>query len=165
MKQSRGCTPEELRNVDILAGLNPKELEMLSSLCVFKSYATGEYCGHTNETADELLIVNNGKVAIEMRINVQPYNQKLTVATLSKGQVCAWSALVEPYVLTSSIKCIEPSQIIAVKASDIQRIFRENPKFELVMMRNLTKIIASRLRDSHKQFVNLVAEMIKQGHW
>ncbi|MDD5289277.1 MAG: hypothetical protein PHY28_09245, partial [Dehalococcoidales bacterium] len=106
-----------------------------------------------------------GRVAIEMRIDVAPYNQKSTVATLTKGQVCAWSALVEPNVLTSSIKCIEPSEIIAIKASDLQRLFKENPKIELVLMRNLTKVIASRLKDSHRQFVNLVAEMIKQGHW
>ncbi|MDD5289494.1 MAG: cyclic nucleotide-binding domain-containing protein, partial [Dehalococcoidales bacterium] len=141
------------------------DLAELSNLCLFKSYANGEYCGHLNEPAEELLIVNKGKVAIEMRIDVQPYNQKLTVATLSKGQVCAWSALVEPYVLTSSIKCVEPSEIIAVRASDLQRLFKENPKIELVIMRNLTKVIASRLKDSHRQFVNLVAEMIKQGHW
>jgi CRP-like cAMP-binding protein len=134
-------------------------------LCFYKYYASEEYVGHVNEPIDEVLIVNSGRVASEMRIQVPPYNRKLTVATLTKGQVCAWSAIVEPYVLTASVKCVEPSEIIAMKASDLQRLFKENPRIELVIMRNLTKIIASRLRDSHRQFMNLVAEMIKQGSW
>lgn len=165
MKQRKGCTGDELLHVDVLNGLNADDLEGISGLCIFKSYSKGEYCGHANEPADELLIVNKGKVAIEMRIDVPPYNQKLSVAKLSKGQVCAWSALVEPNVLTSSILCVEPSEIIAIKASDMQRLFKKNQNIELVIMKNLTKIIASRLRDSHKQFLNLVVEMIKQGHW
>jgi CRP-like cAMP-binding protein len=165
MTPTRGFKKEELSNVDILTGLHADEMEKLSKLCLLKSCAKGEYLGRVNEPTDELLIVDGGKVAIEMRIQVPPYNQKLTIATLTKGQVCAWSALVEPYVLTSSIKCVEPSEIIAIKASDLQKLFKENPRIELVITRNLPKVIASRLRDSHRQFMNLVAEMIKQGNW
>jgi signal-transduction protein with cAMP-binding, CBS, and nucleotidyltransferase domain len=165
MKQRKECTTDDLINVDVLNGLKANELQEVGDLCIFKSYAKGEYCGHVNEPAEELLIVNKGKVTIELRIDLPPYNQKLSVAKLSKGQICAWSALVEPNVLTSSIMCVEPSEIIAIKASDLHRLFKKNPNIELVIMRNLTKIIASRLRDSHKQFMNLVTEMIKQGHW
>ena len=106
MKETKGCKKEDLANVDILTGLHTDEVEELCKLCLFKSCSSGEYLGHVNEPTDELLIVQSGKVAIEMRIQVPPYNQKVTISTLTKGQVCAWSALVEPYVLTSSIKCI-----------------------------------------------------------
>lgn len=165
MKQIKGCMIEDLQGVEVFVGLNDIDLEQIRKLCVHKSYTAGEYCGIHDEPADELLIVNSGKVAIEMGIEVPPYTQKLTVATLTKRQVCSWSALVEPYILTASIKCIEPSQIIAIKASDLMLIFQKVPTIEQVVMRNLTKVIASRLKDSHAQFMNLVAEMIKQGKW
>ncbi|MDD5289177.1 MAG: cyclic nucleotide-binding domain-containing protein [Dehalococcoidales bacterium] len=165
MKQIKECRIQDLQNVEIFAGLNVDEMEQVKKLCLHESYAGGEYIGTQGETTDELLIVNGGKVTIEMRIEVQPYTQKVTVATLSKGQICSWSALVEPYILTSSIKSVGPSEIIAIKAADLQRVFQKVPNIELVVMRNLTRVIARRLRDSHTQFLNLVAEMIKQGHW
>lgn len=165
MKQTRECRIQDLQNAEIFAGLDADDMEQARKLCLHKSYNGGEYIGTQGEPTDELLIVNGGKIAIEMRIEVPPYSQKLTVATLSKGQVCSWSALVEPYILTSSIKSVEPSEIIAIKAPDLQRIFQESPNIELVVMRNLAKVIASRLRDSRTQFMNLVAEMIKQGRW
>ena len=53
---------------------------------------------------DELHIVNEGKVAIKMRIEITPYTQTLSIATLTRGNVFAWSALVEPHVLTASAR-------------------------------------------------------------
>jgi hypothetical protein len=46
--------------------------------------------------------------------------------------------------------------------SDLQRIFKEMPSIERVVMNNLATIISHRLRDTSSQLVRLVAEMIKQ---
>lgn len=165
MQQQTGCNLQDLQDVEIFAGLDAGNLEKIRSLCTPKTCDGGKYIGVQGEHTDELLIVNSGRIAIEMRLEVPPYKQKLTVANLIKGQVCSWSALVEPFILTASIRCVEPSKIISVDALDLQHIFLENPKIELVVMKNLTKVIANRLRDSQTQFMNLVAEMIKQGHW
>lgn len=165
MQPQTECKLQDLRDVEIFDGLDAENMEKIRAFCVPNNYDGGEYIGVQGEHTDELLIVNSGKVAIEMRIEVPPYKQKLMVANLTKGQVCSWSALVDPFILTASIRCVEPSKIISVDALDLQRAFHENSKIELVVMRNLTKVIANRLRDSQTQFMNLVAEMIKQGHW
>lgn len=153
----------ELRGVDIFAGLSDNDLAQISRICTQEVYDAGEYCARQGDTTDELRIVNVGKVALEMRINVVPYTQTVTIATLTPGKVCAWSALVEPHVLTASIKCLEPTRIIDVKASELERIFDDRPRVECVVMRNLAVVISSRLRDSRTQLVALIAEMIKQG--
>jgi len=53
--------------------------------------------------------------------------------------------------------------VISMPASDLQRIFEEDPTIERVVMKNLAFIIGSRLRDSHAQLERLIAEVIKQG--
>ena len=98
-----------------------------------------------------------------MRIEVTPYTQTISIATLTRGNVFAWSALVEPHVITASVRSTERAQIICIKASDLRRIFKERPSIERVVMKNLATVISSRLRDSMAQLVRLVAEMIKQG--
>ncbi len=154
---------EDLRAVDIFAGLSAHDLEQMAKACIQRTYQPGERCAVQGETADELCIVNGGKVAIELRIEVAPYTQRLSTATLRRGNVFAWCALLEPHVLTCSARCIEKAQIICIKASDLQPIFKERPSLERVVMKNLVTIINSRLTDIETQLVCLVAEMIKQG--
>jgi len=154
---------KDLQGVDVFAGLSGNELELIAKVCSQRTYQAGERCAVQGEIMDELRIVNEGKVAIEMRIEVTPYTQTLGIATLTRGNVFAWSALVEPHVLTASARCIKKAQIVCIKASDLQWIFKERPSIERVVMKNLATVISSRLRDSMTQLVRLVAEMIKQG--
>lgn len=154
---------KDLRGADIFAGLSDPNLEQIAEVCTQRTYQAGERCAVQGETTDEVRIVNGGKVAIEMRIEVTPYTQTVTIATLTKGNVFAWSALVEPHVLTASARCLERAQIICIKASDLEHVFKERPLIERVVFRNLATIISSRLRDSRNQLVRLIAEMIKQG--
>ena len=154
---------KDVRGVDLFAGLSDQHLEQIAEVCTLRTYQPGERCAVQGETIDELRIVSSGKVAVEMRIEVAPYTQTLSVATLTRGNVFAWSALVEPHILTASVRCIERAQIICIKVSDLQWLFKERPSIERVVMKNLAIVISSRLRDSRDQLVRLVAEMIKQG--
>jgi CRP-like cAMP-binding protein len=154
---------KDLQGVDIFAGLSIQELELIAKVCKQRTYPAGECCCVQGEVIDELRAVNGGKVTIEMRIEVAPYTQTLRVATPTKGNVFAWSALVEPHSLSASARCIERAQVICIKASDLQWIFKERPSIERVVMKNLATIISHKLRDARSQLVRLVAEMIKQG--
>lgn len=154
---------KDLKGVDIFAGLPEHELEQIAKVCTWHTYRAGQRCAVQGETIDELRIVNEGKVAIETRIDVTPYTQTLSMATLTKGNVFAWSALVGQDVHTVSARCLDNVQIICIKASDLQQIFKDRPSVERVVIRNLAGVINSRLGDSRTQLVRLVAEMIKQG--
>ena len=153
----------DLRETDIFAGLSNHDLEQIAGICDLRTYQAGERCAVQGKTADELGIVNEGKVAVEIRLEVAPYTQTLNIATLTKGNAFAWSALVEPHVLTASVRCIGKARAFHIKASDLQRLFRERPSIEHVVMKHLATIMSSRLRDSWGQLTRLVAEMIKQG--
>ncbi|MDP2917819.1 MAG: cyclic nucleotide-binding domain-containing protein [Dehalococcoidia bacterium] len=154
---------QHLRGVDIFAGLYDDDLARIGQFCSERTYEAGEYCATQGETTDELHIINAGKVIIEKRLEVTPLNQRVNITTLSQGKVCAWSAVVEPHILTASIRCLDRTQMISIKASTLQRIFRERPMVGYVVMKNLAGVISTRLRDSHIQLVSLIAEIIKQA--
>ncbi len=153
----------ELREVDVFAGLSDQDLEIIGELCDVRSYPAGERCAVQGEVIDELRIVHTGRVVVEMRVEAAPYTQTLTITTLSRGNVFAWSAIVEPHVLTASVRCLERTQVLCIKASELERVFRDRPLIERAVMKNLTAIISNRLKGSRSQLVQLVAEMIKQG--
>ena len=153
----------DLKGVDIFAGLTNENLEEIAKHCTQFTFRAGEYAAVQGKTTDELMIVNGGKVAIEMWIEVPRHSYSLTVTTLTKGRVSAWSALVPPHVLTASVKCLENTPMIAIQDTDLQRILKTNPIVEATVMRNLAGIVSSRLRDSRTQLTRLCAEVLKEG--
>jgi len=153
----------DLRGVDIFAGLSDENLGLIVKSSVIRGYRAGEYCAVQGKTTDQLLIVNSGKVAVEVWVDVPRHSHTVTIATLTKGRVCAWSALVPPYVLTGSVRCMEPVQMIAINDSDLRRLLANQPQVEAVVMRNLAGVISSRLRDSQTQLTRLCAEILKEG--
>lgn len=163
MKTEEQLLASDLRGTDIFAGLPDASLGLIAESCQQRVCQAGEYSAIQGEAIDRLLIVNGGRVAVEMRVSVPPHTHTVKVTTLSKGNVCAWSALVPPHVLTASIKSTETTPMLSIAASDLQRVFAEEPSIELIVMRNLAGVISSRLRDSHTQLVRLIAEVIKQG--
>lgn len=153
----------DIRGVDIFAGLPDDSLKEIVPACTQRTYKAGEYCAVQGKTIDHLLIVNGGKVAVEMRIDVLRHTYTVTIATLTKGNVCAWSALVPPHILTASLKCLDDSQMITITESALQRVFKESSSIEAVVMGNLAAVISSRLRDSHNHLTRLIAEVAKES--
>ncbi len=152
----------DLKETDIFDGLSNTDLEPIVEICDLRTHQSEERCVVQGAIADELGIVNEGKFQIEIRLEVPPYAQTLNVATLTKGNAFAWSALVEPHILSASVRCVGKGRALYIKASDLQRIFREKPSVERVVMKNLATIVSSRLNNSFAQLRRLVAQMIRQ---
>jgi hypothetical protein len=163
METAQRVALADLRIADIFTGLTDDILDEISRFCVQRTYRAGEYPAIQGKHTDQLIIVNGGRVAVEMWVEVPRHSFTATVAALTKGRVCAWSALVPPYVLTASVKCLENTPMITIKDSDLQRIFAAKPVVEAMVMKNLAGIISSRLRDSNTQIARLCAEVIKEG--
>ena len=163
METAQRVSPVDLQTVDIFAGLSAENLERIARYCTFQSFKAGDYVAVQGKMIDHLMAVNQGKVAVEMRIDIPRYSHTVTVTTLTSGRVCAWSALVPPHMLTASISALEDTRMVSIKGADLLRIFQEDPVIEATVMRNLATVISSRLRDNQAQLTRLVAEVIKLG--
>jgi CRP/FNR family cyclic AMP-dependent transcriptional regulator len=163
METAQHVSIADLKEVDIFAELSDEDLEEISKYCSLRSYRAGEYAAVQGKSTELLMIMNGGKAAVEMWVEVPRDNYTITIATLTKGRVCAWSALVPPNVLTASIKCIENTPMITIHREDFERILAAKPTLAAAVMRKLAGVISSRLRDSNTQLTNLSAEILKEG--
>jgi len=128
-----------------------------------RTYQVGEHCTIQGITSNELQILNGGKIAMEMRVEIAPVTQTLRIGTLTRGNILDFSAFLEPHAPTTSAICIEKAETICIKAKDLECIFREKPSIEHQIMKNLVKIMGTTYRASRIQLARLVAEMVKQG--
>jgi signal transduction histidine kinase len=78
---------------------------------------------------------------------------------LSQGSSFCWSALMEPYLLTSSGRCLERTEIIALDGGKLKALLDENPPIGYKVASNLVKVVASRLQHT-KQTTERILSVI-----
>jgi CRP-like cAMP-binding protein len=66
------------------------------------------------------------------------------------GEIFGWSALVEPYVYTATAKCMKDTKVIRISRDLVEHTIGEHPAEGLAFLKNLTAIIAQRLRYAYQ---------------
>jgi len=147
-----------LRKSPIFKDLTDDELERVAALCREEVYEAGATIFEEGSLADYLYIVEDGKVVLEMELELQPYasSKQTTIEVVTKGEVFGWSALVEPYIRTLSARCMERAKVIVIKGSDLLNLFESEPHIGHRMMGKISQIVASRLRDTRQKLTDFL---------
>jgi CRP-like cAMP-binding protein len=76
-----------------------------------------------------------------------------TLAVTKPGEVFGWSALVAPYVYTATAMCTRDTRVIRISRDVLEEVINEHPAEGIAVMKNLTAIIANRLRYAYRQIM------------
>jgi signal transduction histidine kinase len=139
-------------------GLTDDELERIAALCREEVYEAGTIIFEEGDAADYLYIVEEGKVALEMQLDLRPYAspKKTTIEVVTRCEAFGWSAVVEPHTLTLSAKCAQRAKVIVIKGSDLLTLFDNEPHIGHSVMGRVTKIVASRLKDTRQKLTDFL---------
>lgn len=87
---------------------------------------------------------------IEGSVDLIIMKKEIVHLTVSRaGQIFGWSALVQPYLRTATAKCTAPTRIIRMSRYSIEKVEEKHPREGLAIMKNLTRIMARRLKDAY----------------
>jgi CRP-like cAMP-binding protein len=101
------------------------------------------------EEASNFYVLASGDV----HIDIGAMSEEETLAIDRPGEVFGWSALVEPYRYTATARCIKDTKVIKVSRDLLETAIKEHPDEGLAVLKNLTAIIAGRLRYAYQQLV------------
>jgi CRP/FNR family cyclic AMP-dependent transcriptional regulator len=145
-----------LRKNLFFAGLGDEELESLSAIACEISFQSGDLIFDEGDSAHMLYLLLDGWVDIVVEINDhQDSRRQLVVTTLSSGNMFGWSAVVEPYVYTTSAVCASPVKAIGFSKIDLQSLFETNQRLYYVIITRICQIIASRLHTTRLQMASM----------
>jgi len=99
---------------------------------------------NAGDAAQHIYELTEGSVDLIM---LEEHIVHLTVSRT--GQIFGWSALVEPYMRTATTKCTARTRAIKMSRHSIERAIEKHPHEGLVILKNLTRIIAGRLQDAY----------------
>lgn len=142
----------------IFEDLTEDELESIATFCQEKVYEAGATIHEEGVAAEYLYIVQEGKVALEMKLELQPYAspKQTTIEVVTQGEAFGWSALVKPHVRTLEAKCVERAKVIAIKGSDLLDLFESEPHISHRVMERITQMVAVRLRDTRQALTDFL---------
>lgn len=138
---------EALKSSEIFQGLSDDELDKLLPLCQEQFYEAGAVMFCEGAQCNFVQTLKSGKVALETELAISRRGaERATIDVLSEGSSFCWSALMEPHILTSSGRCLEKTEILALDGEKLKALLDENPEMGYKVANNLVKVVASRLQ-------------------
>ena len=133
-----------IKKVEIFHGLSLTQLESLTHISEEKRYRRGETVFTEHSTGDEVYIIKKGKVCIELGLKGKP--NTATIQRLSVGQIFGELALVDKRSRSATVVCENDCEIITIDRDKLDKLFERDTHLGYIVMKNLAKLLAERLR-------------------
>ncbi len=145
-----------LRECELFSTLSEAELEKVASSVLEKEYEAGTTIHKEGDNAEELLVLTEGKVAIQMTLLKEQgqVSRKITVDVVVRNEVVGWSAIVEPYTYTFTSVCLQKVKALSISGTKLRGLLRDNPKIGYEVLKGLIQVVASRLNETRHVLVS-----------
>lgn len=145
-----------LRECDVFSTLSDAELEKVSGSILEKEYEAGTTIFQEGDNAEELLVLQEGKVAVQMTLPKAQLemSRRITVDVVTRNEVVGWSAIVEPYMYTFTAVCLQKVRALSISGTKLRWLLRDNPEIGYEVLKGLIKVVASRLDDTRHVLVS-----------
>ena len=145
-----------LKECQIFSTLDDIELEEIISLGVEKQYDAGTVIFEEGVSAEELLVLQEGKVALQMTLPEahMRMNRKITIDIVTRNEIIGWSAMVEPYTYTLTAVCLQNVKALSVNGFNLRCLLQDNPHTDRKVLKELIKVVTSRLDDTRQVLIS-----------
>ncbi len=152
---------------ELFEHLEAEELERLAGLCREFACPAGAVIFREGDRAADLYVLAEGRVALETDIPIMPDRPPVptTVDLVGPNDCFGWSALVEPYTLTASARCMSPSTGVAIGGDALREFMRENPAIGYGVMGRLAQIVSQRLSQTRMRLTTQLARVLDRKEW
>jgi CRP-like cAMP-binding protein len=136
-----------IMEADLFRGVSQRFITRIANGAEEQNYEKNSVIFSRGERASHFYVLAAG----ELRIEIGATEEALAINR--PGEVFGWSALVEPYRYTATARCIRDTRVIKISGDLVEAAIQEHPGEGLAVLKNLTAIIARRLRYAYQQLV------------
>jgi len=143
--------PPELRSCPLFYEMYEKEIEKIAGRGLVGSYRVGDHVVTDGESGDEIYVVLEGSLMVQKNTP----EGLLEIAPLSKGDVFGEMVLLDEKIRSADIVCTQPAWILELRYHQIFDLYEKEPRIFGLMLLNLARLLAKRLRSTNKIIVEL----------
>jgi SulP family sulfate permease len=129
-----------------------EEISLLAAALHRHSYAPGQYLFREGDKGDQMFVLAQGAITIKLPLKQRdPEAESRRLVTLSPGVMFGEMVLVESRPRSADAVAEEYSVVYSLSREDLEHLFLSNPRMATKLMRNVSRILADRLRTTTEE--------------
>jgi CRP/FNR family cyclic AMP-dependent transcriptional regulator len=140
---------DALTAIPVLTGINPAAQTLLAQEGIVHDFAPGAWIVREGDEGHSLFILVVGDVEV---IKHADSPHAVTLATLRQGNFFGEMCVVEPMPRAASIRTLSQVCAIEIKAATLHHLFKQMPDQYAIVLLNLARDMARRLREIDETF-------------
>ena len=144
-----------LHQLDVLAGMNAGEIEVLRAALTRRLYRQGDVVFDEGDESKELYIVAMGSASARLRL---PGTDRQTrLITFSPGTVFGELALLDQEARSATVEADEDLVCYVLDRATFEKLTRHDPSIAIKLLTNLGRELASHLRRANRTIYQLAS--------
>ncbi|OFW07931.1 MAG: hypothetical protein A3H96_24105 [Acidobacteria bacterium RIFCSPLOWO2_02_FULL_67_36] len=152
------------RDLELLAGLHPRDVAAVLSLGHTVALATGDKLFRLGDEADHLFSINRGRIALTMPMAVRDRDENILIEERAAGQTVGWSALIPPHRFSLTAAALVETEVIALPRAALVEYFTGNPDVGYAVTRNIATVIGQRLEVFQAMWLREMQRLVKLSY-
>jgi CRP-like cAMP-binding protein len=141
-----------LHRLPVMAGLDEAALQFLGGLVGEQAFAAGDAIVREGEKGDRMYFVCSGQVKVIKQPAGEP---ALVLAEFGPGDFFGEMSLVESVVRSASVIAQVPTRVYTLRGMDFYKLYRQRPDQYGIVMLNIARDLARRLRRADEHFCHV----------
>lgn len=142
-----------------VSGFQPAHVEKLSALGNVASFKPDEIIFREGEACNKFYLIVSGPVSLELAL---PRNV-IQIQRIGAGDGLGWSAALVGRGKHFQARALDEVRALHFEGPDVLAACREDPEFGFVFMLRLLEVVASRLRATRVQLVDMYSPVARQA--
>jgi CRP/FNR family transcriptional regulator len=146
--------PELLSKYPLFSFFTPAQLKKIAKIAVEQPYGRGSILFRENERADAIYILLKGSVELLFVVEVEYHpelRKEFRFRVIYPGETFGISAFIEPYLLTSTARAVEPSLVIRIDAEPVLEMCQKDDKLAYSLIQQVARTAMDRLNATRLQ--------------
>jgi len=132
------------------------EIDSILKKCYVIQYSSSKLIIKEGDEGKDFFVIVQGKVEVSKQVA----GRKIRIAVLEKGDVFGEFVLINERKRRTSISALDSCDILVVDHDTIFSLFQNNPKIFSILMMNMARLLARRLRHSNRA-INSMYKRVK----
>lgn len=141
-----------LREVRFLEGVDAESLRHLATIAEVRAIPAGTVLFWEGQSHPWIYLIAEGTVALEMQV---PGEGQKRLQTVGEGELLGWSPLMGGAGMTATARTVRSARVVAIDAAQLTALCEHEPRFGLVFLRRTVESLASRLRATRLQLMDV----------
>ena len=145
-----------LRKCEMFKTLDDKQLREVEKMCDCVEFEGGTIICKQGCKEEKLYVIETGTVAIILEVGPLAQRQ---VQAVTDYEAFGWSAMLDPYVCTATVKALEKTKALAFDGQELSGLCVSKPEIGCRVSRGIARVVATRLRQAYAQLLGVTSQV------